>query len=70
VAYKVVFLKGDERVGMTTWADKDRAIASATQDLPLRQRRVGATAAFVVDVKTSQVVFVLPASDGPRRQPT
>jgi hypothetical protein len=61
VAYKVVFLKGDESVGTTTWAGRDRAIAHAKEDLPLREEKVGATAAYVVEIGTSRVIFVLPA---------
>jgi hypothetical protein len=60
VAYKVVFLKGNERVGSTNWADRDCAIANARQDLPLREKELGATAVFVVEVGTRQVIFVLP----------
>jgi len=62
VAYKVVFLKGNERVGSTNWADRDRAIANARQDLPLREKELGATAVFVVEVGTRQVIVVLAAA--------
>jgi hypothetical protein len=60
VAYKVVFLKGDEIVGMTPWVDRDRAIAHAKQDFSIRRRKVGATSVHVVDVMTSEVIFALP----------
>jgi hypothetical protein len=71
VAYKVVFLKGDESVATTTWAGRDRAIAHAREDLPFREKRLGATAAYVVEVGTRSVIFVLPASrrDGPPTSP-
>lgn len=63
MAYKVVFLKGNESVGMTPWVDRDRAISHARQDFPLRQKKVGATAVHVVDVMTSETIFVLPEPD-------
>jgi hypothetical protein len=61
LAYKVVFLKGDESVGTTAWADRDRAIVFARQTLRLRQRDLGATAVYVVDIRTREVIFVLAA---------
>ena len=60
MAYTVVFLKGDKIVGMTPWVDRDRAIAHAKQDFPIRRRKVGATSVHVVDVMTSEVIFALP----------
>jgi hypothetical protein len=63
MSYKVVFLRGDHPVGMLPWADKDRAIAHAKHEYPLRRKTVGATAVQVIDVMTSEIIFALPAID-------
>jgi hypothetical protein len=66
VAYKVVFLKGNESVRKANWADRESAIAYATRDLPFLEQNLSVTAVYVVDVTTNQVIFVLPAaSDQP-----
>jgi hypothetical protein len=60
VVFKVVFLKDNERVERANWADKESAIAYARRELPLREKKLGATAAYVVELQTREVVFVLP----------
>lgn len=62
MAYKVVFLNGDTSVGSAPWVDRDRAIAYAKQKFPTFQEELGATAVHVVDVMTSETIFVLPAA--------
>jgi hypothetical protein len=58
---KVVFLRGLQDVGCSPWMNKDLAVEHAKDQFPLRRRKLGATAVYVVDRLTDEVVFSFPA---------
>jgi hypothetical protein len=49
---------------MMPWADRDRAIAYAKRIFPKYQEERGATVVHVVEIMTSETIFVLSAVDG------
>lgn len=63
MSFKVVFLKDSHAVGVSPWADREQAIAYAKDHFPIRQRKLGATSVYVVEILTDKVVFRLPARE-------
>jgi hypothetical protein len=60
MSYKVVFLRGVEDVGSSPWMSRHLAVKHAKDQFPLRRRRLGATAVYVVERLTDDVVFSFP----------